>query len=104
MSTFSQLPSSQHLRTKTGSMGMKLIVVCVLALLLTLPALFVYGLVEDRTTGAAQVVREVSVHVGGPQTFLGPTLAIPYTVLNAAETDPRKHGVYFVAPRAHRPP
>jgi inner membrane protein len=61
-------------------MGMKLIVVCGLALVMTIPALFVGGLVSDRTSRAADVIREISGHVGGQQTFLGPTLAIPYNI------------------------
>lgn len=81
-----------------GSMGVKLIIVCGLALLLTLPALFVSSLINDRNTTAAQVVREVSAHVGGPQTFLGPTLAVPYIVPQMPETDHQKHGVYFISP------
>ncbi len=92
------LAGSGQLKTKTASMGMKFIVVCALALFLTLPALFVNGLVSDRTTRVAQVVREVNAHVGGPQTFLGPTLAIPYTLLQEPETNPKKRGVYFVSP------
>ena len=59
------------------SMGVKLIVVCGLALLMTIPSFFVWGLVNDRTKRADDVVKEISSHVGGPQTFLGPTLAIP---------------------------
>jgi inner membrane protein len=74
------LLSSLQSRLKTRSMGMKLIVVCGLALAMTIPALFVEGLVEERTQRAADVTREIANHVGGQQTFLGPTLAIPYTV------------------------
>ncbi len=83
-------------------MGVKLIVVCFLALVMTIPALFVWSLIEDRTNRAAQVVNEVGGLVGGPQTFLGPVLAIPYeiptyeaprSVIRAAE-----HGVYIVFP------
>ena len=73
----SELPQA---RIKSRSMGMKLIVVCGLALLMTIPAFFVGGLVEDRTKRAADVVKEISGHVGGQQTFLGPTLAIPYSI------------------------
>jgi inner membrane protein len=79
------------------SMGVKLIVVCFLALLMTIPALFVWSLIEDRSNRAAEVVNEVGGLVGGPQTFLGPVLAIPYEVprslVNAAE-----HEVYIVFP------
>ncbi len=85
-------------------MGLKLIVVCGLALLMTIPALFVYSLVNERTERAKEVTDEISGLVGGRQTFLGPTLAIPYavptqtvagtTVVTAASD----HGVYFVFP------
>ena len=54
-----------NLVSKSRSMGVKLIVVCVLALLMTIPALFVAGLVEDRSSRAAEVVREIGSHVGG---------------------------------------
>jgi len=79
-------------------MGVKLIVVCALALLVTIPALFVGGLVEDRTHRAAEVVKEISSHVGGQQTFLGPTLAIPYSIPPQFEHDVARHGIYVVFP------
>jgi inner membrane protein len=76
-------------------MGVKLLVVCGLALVMTIPAFFVEGLISDRTSRAADVVREISSHVGGQQTFLGPTLAIPYSIPNG---DSAKHGTYLVFP------
>ena len=79
-------------------MGVKLIVVCGLALLMTIPALFVGGLVEDRTMRAAEVVNKITGHVGGQQTFLGPTLAIPYNIPPQLPTDFAKHGTYLVFP------
>src|ERR1017187_3383897 len=79
-------------------MGLKLIVVCGLALLMTIPALFVGGLIEDRTGRAADVIKEISVDVGGQQTFLGPTLAIPYTIPPQSHADLTKHGMYLVFP------
>jgi inner membrane protein len=79
-------------------MGVKLILVCGLALLMAIPAFFVSGLVDDRTKRAEDVVKEVSSHVGGPQTFLGPTLAIPYTIPAQSPAEPAKHGTYFVFP------
>ncbi len=69
-------PDTQRAR----SMGAKLLIVCALALVMMIPALFVSGLVDDRSQRASEVVREISAHVGGPQTFLGPTLAIPYGI------------------------
>ena len=60
------------------SMGVKLIFIGGLALLMTIPSFFVVGLVSERTERAANVVREISSYGGGRQTFLGPTLVIPY--------------------------
>ena len=80
------------------SMGVKLIVVCGLALLMTIPSFFVWGLVNDRTRRADDVVKEISSHVGGPQTFLGPTLAIPYIIPAQSLADSTKHGIYLVFP------
>jgi len=79
------------------SMGVKLLVVCGLALIMTIPALFVSSLVDERTSRAADVVKEISSHVGGQQTFLGPTLAIPYSIPAKNPADD-KHGVYLVFP------
>ncbi len=80
------------------SMGVKLLIVCVLALVMTIPALFVNGLVDDRTRSASDVVKEISNHVGGQQTFLGPTLAIPYDIPPQSSTFNPKHGTYLVFP------
>ena len=83
---------------KSRSLGVKLIVVCILALIMMLPAFFVGNLVEDRTSRAADVIKEISSHVGGQQTFLGPTLAIPYTIPARSQVDSAKHGMYLVFP------
>jgi len=83
---------------KSRSVGVKLIVVCGLALLMTIPALFVGGLIEDRTERAADVMREISGHVGGQQTFLGPTLAIPYNIPARSALESAKRGMYLVFP------
>ena len=95
MTDISTLQSS--LQSKLRSLGVKLFVVCGLALVMLIPALLVGGLVEERTSREAQVVNEVSAHVGGQQTFLGPTLAIPYTVANSKK-ELVTQGTYFVFP------
>jgi inner membrane protein len=59
-------------------MGLKLLIVCTLAFSMTIPGYYVGGLVDDRTNRAAEVMRQISSASGGGQTFLGPTLAIPY--------------------------
>ena len=79
-------------------MGVKLIVVCGLALLMCIPSFFVEGLVVDRTQRAAEVFREVSGYVGGEQSFLGPTLAIPFTVPAPSDKQETWHGMYLVFP------
>jgi len=83
---------------KSRSMGMKLIVVCGLALMMTIPTFFVSGLVEERTQRAADVIKEISAHVGGQQTFLGPTLAVPYTIPSESPASSPKHGNYLIFP------
>jgi len=50
MSDLSMFQSGLQTRMKSRSMGVKLIVVCGLALVMTIPALLVEGLVEDRTS------------------------------------------------------
>lgn len=84
---------------KLRSMGVKLMVICGLALVMIIPMLFVEGLVEDRTKRASDVVREISAHVGGQQIFLGPTLAIPYSIAARSPVDSPKHGMYLVFPK-----
>ena len=98
MTDLSTLQASLQARIKSRSMGVKLIVVCALALIMTIPAFFVEGLVEDRTRRAEDVVREVSAHVGGEQSFLGPTLAIPFSVRAQSPSEATWHGMYLVFP------
>jgi len=79
-------------------MGLKLFVVCALALTMTVPAFFVGDLVDERTRRANDVVKEVSGHVGGQQTFLGPILAVPYSISAQSSGDGAKHRIYLVFP------
>ena len=98
MNSFSAVPSRSRELVGSSSMGVKIILVCGLALVMAIPAFFVEGLVDERTNRAAEVVKDVSNHVGGPQTFLGPTLAIPYCVLSQASPNCTTRGVYWVFP------
>jgi inner membrane protein len=79
-------------------MGVKLIVVCFLALLMLIPALLVDSLIQERKSREADVVKQISQYVGGEQTFLGPVLAIPYSIPADLPTQPAKRGVYLVFP------
>ena len=83
---------------QSRSMGRKFLIVIALALLMTIPAFFVGSLLTERTSRSEGVSREVSHDVGGPQTFLGPTLIIPYTIASAEPGSPVKKGTYFVFP------
>ncbi len=69
------------------SRGAKLLVVCVLAVLMSIPAGFVFLLLLDRTHRAETVSTEIGSLVGGPQTFLGPVVAVPYIIPPKTETD-----------------
>lgn len=83
----------------TRSMGYKFTVVCLLALVMTIPSLFVDSLVDERSGRSGEVLKEVSERVGGPQNFLGPTLVVPYTVPSAvAGSTEVQHGLYFFSP------
>jgi len=85
------------LQSRIRSLGVKLFVVCGLALVMMIPALLVGGLVEDRTKRSEDVIREISAHVGGQQTFLGPTLAIPY-IQPGSRSEFARRGMYLVSP------
>lgn len=82
------------------SLGLKLLLVCALALLMSIPALMVFGLLMDRTNRAESVAAEVGGMMGGPQTFLGPVIAVPYTVTRSNETGQAtvSRDVWFVFP------
>ena len=95
MSEFSTWQST--VQSKLRSVGVKLFVVCALALVMLIPALLVSGLIEERTARESQVVNEISAHVGGQQTFLGPTLAIPYWIPRTSTELPLR-GTYLVFP------
>ena len=84
--------STLQSKTRSRSMGLKLFIVCALALAMTIPAFFVDDVVDERTHRATDVINEISSHSGGQQTFLGPTLAVPYTV------PAQSHGIYLVFP------
>ena len=98
MNQFSAQPLGTFIRNRSRSMGIKLVVVSFLALLMAIPAVFVMNIVEDRTNRAKEVVQEISGHVGGQQTFLGPVLAIPYSIPPTYKGGPVATGTYVVFP------
>jgi inner membrane protein len=62
-----------------GSLGLKLLLVCLLVLVMGIPLLLVGGLVGERQTRAGQVTAEIGGAAGGPQTVGGPMLLVPYS-------------------------
>lgn len=74
MSDASVFQTSMHTNLRSRSMGLKLLVVSVLALFMTVPSLFVWGLVEERSQGAENAVQQMSSHPSGQQTLLGSSI------------------------------
>ncbi len=87
-----------QLRNLSRSMGLKLLVVCALALFMTIPSLFVNSVVEERNTRAKGVIDEINGRAGGQQTFLGPTLSIPYSIPSPYKGRSPVPGLYEVFP------
>jgi inner membrane protein len=85
-------------RVSPRSIGVKLIVVCALAVPMTIPALFVEGLIDERTQRATEVVKQISQYSGGQQTFLGPCLVIPYTPSTRRAAGTSSRGAYVIFP------
>lgn len=69
--------------------------VCALAVLMAIPALFVFALIAERASRADGVAQEISSRQGGAQQVLGPLLVAPY----ANPKDPaHTSGWYVVSP------
>jgi inner membrane protein len=79
-------------------MGLKLLLVCFLALIMAIPALFVFGLLGERTQRAKDVTQEIGGLMGGEQAFMGPVLAVPYTLPPAAKDQQPVRAVYLIFP------
>jgi inner membrane protein len=72
MSDLSMSQSGLQPRASSRSMGMKLILVCGLALLMTIPSFFVGGLVDERSQRTANVVQQT----GGQQVLPGSSIRL----------------------------
>ncbi|MES1200844.1 MAG: cell envelope integrity protein CreD [Pseudomonadota bacterium] len=88
-----------------GSMGLKLLLVCLLVLVMGVPLLMVGGIVGDRQVRATQVTTELGDKAGGQQVVGGPMLLVPYTRTIDANDDqgrPQRrvtHGFYLLFAR-----
>jgi inner membrane protein len=61
-----------------GSLGLKLLLVCLLVLIMGIPLLTVWGIVTERQVRANQVTTELGDRAGGAQVVGGPMLLVPY--------------------------
>ena len=67
-------------RMRSADWGGKALLVCALAVLMTIPGMFVWALIKDRANRSEGAVAEVSARQGGAQQVLGPLLVAPYSV------------------------
>jgi inner membrane protein len=98
MNQVSSSSLSIQIRNRSRSMGLKLLLVSALALAMAIPSLFVNSIVDERTNRAKGVIQEIGGRAGGQQTFLGPTLSIPYSVPPLYKGASPTLGVYLVFP------
>ncbi|MBL8551725.1 MAG: cell envelope integrity protein CreD [Hyphomonadaceae bacterium] len=75
-------------RLPSRSLGLKFLLVCALAVLMSLPAFAVFAIIYERTSRAQTVIQEVGQTYGGEQTFIGPVVVAPYRVVRAAPPPP----------------
>lgn len=85
-------------KPKSVNWGGKALLVCALAFLMTIPGMFVWALIKDRSNRSEGVVAEVSERQGGPQQVLGPLLIAPYTVPSTKKDGEPLTGWYVVSP------
>ena len=79
MSDFSISQTDLSSRIRSRSMGMKLMLVCLLALLMTIPSFFVGGLVDERAQRAQDAARQMNGNAAGQQTLLGSSIRLADT-------------------------
>ncbi|MFN3625018.1 MAG: cell envelope integrity protein CreD [Hyphomicrobium sp.] len=71
---------SATIRRLLGSPAFKFFLICGLILIMAIPLLLVWGLVNEREGRAAEVRQSVASEWGGAQYIDGPLLIVPYTV------------------------
>jgi inner membrane protein len=91
---------AETFRVPSRSLGLKLLLVCALAALMSIPAIFVGVVLWDRMNQADKATNEISQTVGGQQTLLGPVLSVPYSVPSPDPKQPATPGYYVIYPDA----
>lgn len=93
-----QVWGERHLMSGfTQTPGWKFIVTGLITLLLTIPALLVWALVEERADRANQVAHSISQGWGQAQRINGPYLVVPYIMTekqNGKYVDVRRNAIY----------
>jgi inner membrane protein len=93
------------------SFGLKLILVCFLALLMAIPAGFVWALIYSRSIDANNAMQEVAQLRGGPQDLMGPAIVVPFerdvitsvnSVTNTTQAVQTIHGRMVLYPETGR--
>jgi len=100
MTNSSILQAGAQPASNSRSMGIKLIVVCAMAVAMTIPSFYVGALVDERAKRAGEVDCQISAYAGGEQTFLGPTLVIPYKTPQTSSDKLSLRHVYWIFPKA----
>lgn len=72
--------NTEMVRRETLSVGTRLVLLGVMALVLLLVSLLIYPLVGDRTQNAEKAVASIAAPWGRAQTIGGPMLVVPYAV------------------------
>lgn len=80
------------------SFGLKLLLVCLLALMMAIPALVIFALVYDRSERARTAQAGIGALAGGPQVLVGPILAVPFEIPSRAAGLAPETGLYVVSP------
>lgn len=74
-----EAPPLYRLRAFLNSPGVKFVLIGVLTVMLMVPSLFVWVLVEERADRAREVARDIAGSWGGAQEINGPYLVVPYS-------------------------
>jgi len=74
MSDFSYSQTGVTSRITSRSMGVKLMLVAILALFMTIPSFFVSGLVDERAQRAENTAKQMNGNASGKQTFFGSSI------------------------------
>jgi inner membrane protein len=90
---FSNLSSAPQAPPRSGGFaafmrqpGVKFIIVGILSVMLLVPTLLVWALVEERADRASEVATKIAAGWGGEQVINGPYLAVPFSV-NRSQTN-----------------